>query len=169
MTIRTCTMQLAFALAVGFSVSVLGLAPALAQNSNASALNVTGTVQAACSVSSGPLNFPPYNGSVPITTSGSTNVSCSGSVPWEVEYGSGQNSQSCLSRQMGDGSGVNFLSYALLDQQTGQVLGLRGEPNCITHSGPLAVASIPIDGEIPPLQSVPAGSYSDQVVVTIWW
>lgn len=176
MTIRMCTIRFAFALAVGFTVSAVGMTPEVAAQIASGKMTVSANVPVVCTLQTNPLNFGPYSPTNPIPAQArtTTDVTCSQGYRWVVEYDNGLHSLTgdCTSRRMVDATGAGFLHYLLFDAVPGgPLLGLIAQqPVCNQHVdiGTGGLQQPVVFGEIPPLQPAVPGAYSDTIVVTLW-
>jgi spore coat protein U-like protein len=130
-------------------------------------ITVSSMVAAICSISAGTLGFGSYSGSIANAT-GSVSVNCTGTAPYSVSIGGGNN-QSGSTRRMAGPAG-STLDYQLYSDSArlvpwgdgGAQLGARRSG---TGSG--AAQTLTVYGRIPAGQYPGAGSYSDSVLVTI--
>jgi spore coat protein U-like protein len=143
----------------------LGLAQTATNN-----LTVTATVQAACSVDAGALAFGTYNPNAVLDQNTTFTVRCTQGASFWVGLGPGLNG--AATRQMSDGT--NFLGYELyrsaLDRTSGTVWD-NADPGVASHvtasTAGYAPYTVDLYGRIPAGQWVPAGSYTDTVVMTV--
>jgi spore coat protein U-like protein len=129
--------------------------------------NVTATVLTSCGVSASDLAFGTYDAaSATDTTATSTvTVTCSLLTPYTISLDSGSNASGSTRRM---GSGASRLSYEIYrDVGMSNVFGTVGALLGVSGVGTgLAVPST-IYGKIPKNQAVIAGSYTDQITVTV--
>jgi spore coat protein U-like protein len=137
---------------------------ALAQES--ATLNVTAQVQASCILQGGSLNFGPYTTTDASDTEGQGSFSyqCPDGTEITLSLGSGLN-QEGESRAMADGAG-RLLYEIYQDSNRSQEWGTGGNAVIVT-SDTASETTVPVYGLIPQGQSVPAGSYSDTVQITL--
>ena len=149
------------------AVAIPGVANAGTATSN---LSVTATVNNTCTVSTAPVAF----GSVDLTGgnvdgTGTVTVTCTNGASWSAAAGVGTGTGATLaSRKMTAGS--NLLNYSLYTTSGyGTVWGDgTGTTGTISNTGTGSAQAFTVYGRIPSGQtSVPAGSYSDTVQVTV--
>lgn len=137
-------------------------------------MSVTATITANCTITANPLAFGAYdpivaNAVAPLNGTTTLNVVCTNGAPATVTMGQGLNpvgnNPAAPVRQMA--SGGNFLGYFLY-QNIGPttVWGDVGGPG-EAYAGTGVATVVNVYGQIPAGQNVPAGSYSDTVIVTI--
>ena len=128
---------------------------------------INGSVTPTCSVSAGTLSFGTYAPGTATTGTGTVSVNCSNGAPYQVSLGSGQNANGVTRRMASSGGG--FLTYFLYSNpgrttswgDGGSLGGL------VSGTGSGTAQNLFVYGRIPAGQGVPAGTYSDSVVVTV--
>jgi spore coat protein U-like protein len=157
-----------------FLAVALGLAtPANAQSSStaSSNLSVTATVTANCTITTSAVAFGSVNtlSATNVDASGGITVTCTNGTGWVASANAGGGTgASLLTRRMSAGS--NTLSYSLYTNSSRTTVwgDGTGSTGTIVNSGTGSAQAIPIYGRIPSGQgTVPAGSYSDTVAVTV--
>ena len=159
-------------LALGLTFAAVG---AFAQTTGN--INVSATVQAACTIATNNLAFGNYNplGSA-LQVDTTMNVTCSvGSVP-TVSLGAGSN---VLGNQRRMANGLERLNYSL-NQPSANTPGaacayttswgdgtVAGSALALTAATSLAARTYNVCGEIPAGQSAATGNYTDVVVATV--
>ena len=144
---------------------LLATGPAAAQSVQTQKLQVAATIGDACTVTSASLDFgSEYDGSVPVTASGTIAISCITETQLGVELDGGVNG--------GGGNGIRFmagsgnpLQYALYSDAPGSDPWEAGEvvPATITGNG-----SVPVHGLIPQQSNGHApGLHTDEVTITL--
>lgn len=130
-------------------------------------VSVNGNVSPTCSVSAGTLSFGSYSPAAATVASAGVSVNCSNGAPYQVSLGSGQNVSGATRRMARSGGG--YLNYFLFSNSArtvawgdGTALGAR-----VNGTGSGTSQTLTVYGRIPGAQAVPAGSYSDSVVVTV--
>lgn len=134
-------------------------------------LTVSAVVQAACSIDAAALNFGTYNNpNVDLDQNTTITVRCTQGASFWVGLGAGLNA--AATRQMTDGT--NFLGYELYRSaadRTANTVWDNADPGAALHvAAGLAgyqAYSVDLFGRIPANQWVPAGNYSDTVVMTV--
>ena len=150
--------------------AALAMLPAAARAESASGtMPVTAEVVQSCAVSTEAVSFGPVDtlSSAPVDAQGGVAVTCSNGTRWSAaaELGS---SASFAAREMS--SGANKLTYGLYtDPSRSSVWGTGAAGTAtIDSTGSGLPQSVPVYGRIAGGQgSVPAGAYSDLVVITI--
>lgn len=149
----------------------ISLPTAASADTASSTMNVSATVTANCTVSTSPVafgNVNPLSGSN-IDASGGISVTCTNGTGWTATAGVGSGSgASYASRRMSAGS--DLLGYNLYtDAARSSVWGDgSGATATIADTGTGAAQDVTIYGRVGSGQtSVPPGSYSDTVAVTI--
>jgi len=133
--------------------------------------SVTGTVVATCTISASPMNFggaipTPINSNVDSSTT--ISATCSNGAPYQVALNAGIGAGATFAaRRMT--SGPNTMSYALYT--TGARSSVWGDgtagSSVVSNTGSGAAQTLTVFGRIPAPQSVPTGTYSDTITVTI--
>ena len=150
---------------VALTASMFGIGAAHAQTTDTATLNVTATVESACSLSGSTLDFGTYlsGQSTPNDVTGQISfVNCSGTLTFELDGGQSGN---VSARAMTSGSGsLNYQLYR--DSSRSDVFGTGSEAQqtmlLVPQSG-----TIDVHGRIAAGQVVPAGAYSDTVNITL--
>lgn len=136
---------------------------------------------ATCSASSPGVSFGPYNvfTAAPINVNGTISITCSRvvgeisvTVSYEILLATGQ-SNSFVQRKMN--SGANLLGYNLYTTNAHSIVWGDGTGSTRTVTGsltlnnanPTRTVSKTVFGQIPALQDVAVGDYSDNVQVTV--
>ena len=156
---------------LSLAVSSLISIPAFAGSATAN-LNVSASVAAVCTISTGPVAFGAYdpviaNAAADLNGTGTVTVACTKGTAATVDLGNGGNF-SAGSRRMSSGS--DFLNYALYkDAARTQVWGsgLAGGTTYTYNAASKAATAVTVYGRVPQAQDVTAGSYSDVVLATI--
>jgi spore coat protein U-like protein len=136
-------------------------------------LLVTSRADAHCTVSTTPINFSNYDflSPAPATGTGSVTLSCAPPATVKIAIGASLISGAFYPRRMMHTASAETLDYnlytsAAMIQVWGD--GTNGTATAdfydVKHNN---TPPITIFGKIVPLQNVPAGSYSEQLVVTI--
>lgn len=158
-------------LLTGLGVALLGVATPASAATVGTTLSVTATVTANCTVSTSPVAFGNVNtlSGSNVDASGGGSVSCTNGTGWTATAGAGGGTGATLaSRRMTAGS--NTLTYNLYtDSARSTVWGDgTGSTGTVTNTGTGSAQAFSIYGRVPLGQSsVPAGSYSDTVAVTV--
>ena len=144
-------------------------------------LTAADAMAATCSASSPGVSFGPYNvfTAAPVNINGTISITCSRvvgeisvTVSYEIFLATGQ-SNSFVQRQMK--SGTNTLGYNLYRANNHAVVWGDGTGSTQTVTGsltlnnanPTRTVSKTVFGQIPALQDVAVGNYSDNVPVTV--
>jgi len=161
-------------------VGLLGLMPpsqAHAASAQAS-LTVSATVAGDCTVTTNPVAFGAYDGSVgganetsAATATGSIVVTCGSTHSISVTISQGGFFSSTSGRRMGE-TGGGRLNFNLLQPDGtspwGSAVGsVTGEPHTFTATGSNTPDSLNVNGVIPAGQIVNPGSYSATLTATI--
>lgn len=147
------------------AAAILALAVPASAATDTDQLTVTATVQSGCALDGGTLNFGQYvsGQQTDLDVTGTIGyVSCSGSLTIELDGGG---NGSTTNRQMR--SGENRLNYQIFRNPTrtanwGGGNSAHGVTLIGTQSG-----SVQVYGRIPRNQTVPAGTYTDIVNITL--
>ncbi len=134
---------------------------------------ITVNVAAACQVTPQNLNFGSYDSLATTNLSSTTQISinCSKNTTFTVELNAGQHASSGFNRNMANGA--NLLAYQLYTDSSHTTVwgdGTSGSGTLSgTGTGPGVAHAITetVYGEVPAQQSVPVGSYSDTITVTV--
>ena len=137
-----------------------------------SALLLTSGVYAACTVSTTSINFGSYDflSSAADTGTGHITLSCSPQANVTIAIGVSLNSGGFYPRMMqhdvsGDTLDYNLYTSAAMMQVWGD--GTHGTATVDFRNVKKSNSPIIVYGKIVPLQNVPAGSYSEPLIVTI--
>jgi spore coat protein U-like protein len=130
---------------------------------------VSATVNNSCAVSANALSFGTYNplSTLGLTLSGGVIVTCTVGTPFNIGLNQGTATGATVTtRQMASGS--NLLSYALYRDTLhtlnwGQTVGT----DTLAGTGTGLAITYPVYGSLPASQSVPTGTYSDTITVTV--
>jgi spore coat protein U-like protein len=154
----------------------LGLAAAgtaLAANPVTTTFQVTATVLKACTVSATPLAFGNYTpGSGAITNTSTINVACTKSSPYSVTLNGGSTTGGTIAQRLMT-NGSQTLQYNLYTSNAYTTLlgdGTTGAKVTATGAGLTVPNPITVYGQLPDTvanQSVPAGSYTDTITVSV--
>jgi spore coat protein U-like protein len=163
----------------GLLVLLLSLAvaaPALAGSATVN-LSVGASVANNCNITTTAAVFGPYdpivaNQTTPLDSSnGKVTLACARGPAATISLGVGLNAASATgtSRALIDGTGTHFLNYELYNESSHTTMWTD------TSSGVLAPVAPPsrapreftVYGRVPAGQNVPAGTYSDTVLVTV--
>lgn len=133
---------------------------------------VTVSVDAACTVAASGFAFPTYSG-VGVDSTSTIDVTCGQNVPYQIALNGGNNFNSGTGhRRMA--SGATFLDYQLYQQNGFQTVwgdsGFQGTmPNGTPKAGTGTGASQQhtVFGHLYANQTVPGGTYTDTVLVTV--
>lgn len=118
-----------------------------------------------CEISPQSVSFGSYDtlSAQPVDGVGNISVRCDAEASFSISLGSGSGTFSA--RVMP--SGANVLEYNLYTDPSRLTVWGDGTSGTSTVSGAAATADVAVYGRIPARQNVPAGTYSDVVVVTL--
>lgn len=121
--------------------------------------------QAVCTVSAPGLSFGNYDPFSALSLDGAGNIAVDCNVPYSLSLSSGAGSYA--GRVMA--SGGNSLGYNLYLDAARTIIWGDGSSGSSTTSGSggTGVVNHPVYGRIPARQNVPAGSYTDSIIVTL--
>ncbi len=158
---------LRLAAVVAAAATIIAAQPAVAET-----MGVTATVTKNCNLSTNAVAFGSsvnVLSTTAVTANGGISVTCNSGTAWTVsaDKGGGGTTATISTRKMVNGT--NLLSYKLFTDSTlTTVWGDGTEGSTITGTGDGSAQSRTIYGQIPTGQTtVPAGSYSDTVNVTV--
>ena len=141
-----------------------------AQQSVTTSLNVNANAVAACSVTTSPVNFGDYTGEL-LQAQGNIEVTCTDELDYTICLNAGQNFAGENIRRMTDGQG-NYITYQLMygitqwgDAPCDNTISLVA----VNGSGSGSAQNYLVDGAALAGPTVPAGSYSDIVTVTVMY
>lgn len=135
-------------------------------------MSVSMTVPVSCTVSATPMAFGTGTGTTVLTAQATIGVNCASGAAYNVAIDSGRNFLSVGARRR-MASGFNFVSYRLTKTAGGADWGDSDFANTfapgssVAGTGTGANRALTVFGETIGAASVPAGSYSDGVVVTV--
>lgn len=164
------------ATAVAASLAVASPADAATATAN---LTVTATVNSACSINSGSLNFGNYdpvllNGSsgVDLLGTGTLTVQCTLLSTAVVTLGQGAHANTGSTdavplRRMLHTTSTDYLSYSLYQDLTRLVVWGNTPGTGLPYIGTGLSTPVTVFGTVPRGQNVPSGTYNDTVVATI--
>ena len=152
-------------------LAAYGLMPSAYADTDTDSFDVTAKVLASCDVTAGDLTFGDYN---PVTASnldGASVISltCTSGTTYNVGLSLGDGAgASVATRYMTQGAST--LGYTLY-QNAGRttVWGTTIGTNTRAGTGTGSAVNIDVYGRIPMQQAVPAGDYTDTIVVTVTW
>jgi len=159
--------------AVAAALAATGLAaPAWAQTTTGN-LNTSATVTENCTLTTTAVAFGNVDttSALNVDATGGISVTCTSGLPWAASADKGAETTASLTvRKMKD-SGTNLLNYALYTDSGRTTVwgdGVGGTTATISDTGSGAAQAKTIYARVPGGQStVPAGAYSDTVVVTV--
>ena len=118
-----------------------------------------------------PVAFGTYNvfAATALTVNGSIALSCGGNGSATVTLDKGQNSSSFVSRAMKQTGGATLLTYNLYTDAATTIVWGDGTGGSTTRSlsGNSLSVTLTVFGKVGAGQDVPAGSYTDTVVITV--
>jgi spore coat protein U-like protein len=169
---RPSMKKLAVAAALGLGVSMMSGESARAATDTDN-LNVSATVNAACTITGGAVNFGVYDVTAAAANDaqGTISINCSTGAVVYVALGQGANADAASTdaapvRRMSDG-GTNFLGYGLYQDAARNTLWGNTAATAVNSTGTGAAVSLTVYGRIPALQAVGSGSYTDTVIATV--
>ncbi|MET0545570.1 MAG: spore coat U domain-containing protein [Caulobacterales bacterium] len=131
-------------------------------------MQVTASVAASCSVDAHDLAFGAYNPFSGTDLPGATtiDVTCTNGTTYVVSIDAGGGSGATVAtRKM---TAVSTLNYSLYrDASHTLVWGITSGANTVAGTGSGALQTLNVYGLVPAGQAVPAGSYVDNVLVTV--
>lgn len=156
--------------------SLLGPPGSAYAGTSTGSLTISVTITASCTVAAASIGFGSIDATLISTTAssftaGTISVTCTGSTPWAVGFGSGNNYQSSTRRMVYNS--VNYIGYGLYaSSNTTNPLGTATNSttcaitgDCLTGTG---TGTGTIYGYIPATTTPPvAGLYTDTVTMTI--
>lgn len=168
---NTLTCTLPTAVFAGVAALAVAAQPALAATTT-STLSVDATVTSNCSVSTTAVSFGSVNvlSGTNVDATGGISVTCTSGTAWAASANEGGGTGATINdRKMTSGS--NLLSYDLYTDSARTTIwgdGTTGNGSTITGTGSGSAQASTIYARVPSGQSsVPAGSYSDSVTVTV--
>jgi len=124
-------------------------------------LNVTGNVQALCSLSViTNINFGAYNSTNTVTSVGELGINCNSNTNVTINIDGGMNNSNSARRMI---SGSNFLNYEVY--QDSKMQNIFNNQTISNVSG--MQSNVSVYGQIPAGQSVTSGTYNDTLNVTL--
>jgi|LakMenE01Jun11ns_1017448.scaffolds.fasta_scaffold9950643_1 spore coat protein U-like protein len=162
-----------FALASALFVAVGSAAPSMAvADFNNSNLQISASVPNSCTISTTALNFGPYNSGTVTSVTGTVSTNCTMNAVAVITLGQGFYSATGSSleeplRRLQNGASANYLNYNLYQNSGKTTIWGNSTSTGVTVTGTGTEESTSVYGEIPAGQSVPAGSYTDNVIATV--
>lgn len=156
-----------------FALSLLSMTVPAYAGTVTTTFPVQVSVSAACSVAATGSSFPAYAGSVSVDSTSTIDVICAQNLPYQITLNGGSNFNATSGRRRMAGLGT-FLEYQLYQQNGFQTAwgdsGFQGTmpngtPKAGTGTG--GVQQHTVFGHLYANQLVPAGAYSDTVLVTV--
>lgn len=150
--------------AIGLGLALVGPAAAVTASTT---FTVTATVVPSCAVSASDLAFGTYdpNSSTDKTATTTISVNCSLGTPYTVSLSNGTNASGSTRRMA---SGAHRLTYQIYqDIAATLVFGSVADLLGVSGVGIGLAAASTIYGVVPKAQNVNAGSYTDQITVTV--
>jgi len=142
-------------------------AAAMAQQATAN-LEVSITIVDGCLINAATLAFAPQIVGVTsvVDDAASVTLNCTAGTDYELGFGLGQYANGTQRRMQDSGTNyVNYQIYTAAERTT--ILGEVGGGNTITGQGTGSAATVSVYGRVPGGQTVVAGSYTDQVLMTL--
>jgi len=137
-------------------------------------LNISATMVGSCTISASAMNFPTYDGSADVTTTGTITSNCTNGQAYMVHLDAGAH-YSASSRHVADvATGTNFIAYQLYQGASATAWGDAGNTGSATN--PWASLSLmgtgldqisTVSGTLFGGATVPPGSYSDVINITV--
>jgi spore coat protein U-like protein len=161
------------ALASALFVAVGSAAPSMAvADSNTSNLEISASVPNSCTISAGALNFGAYNPTTGSNVTGTVSTNCTMNAVAVITLNQGFYSATGSSnevplRRLQNGGSANYLNYNLYQNSGKTTIWGSSTSTSVTVAGIGIEESTSVYGEIPGGQSVPAGSYTDNVIATV--
>lgn len=145
-----------------------GCAPVLAAT-DTTTFTVTATVAAACTISATNLAFGTYSTAAALPTDGSSTVTttCTLAAPYDIGLDAGTGTGATVAaRKMT--SGANLLTYSLYQDATHLVVwGNTIGTDTVALVGTGLAQGTTVFGQIPALQNVAVGGYTDTITATV--
>jgi spore coat protein U-like protein len=166
-------MMRRLALASALFVAVGSAAPSMAvADFNNSNLQISASVPNSCTISTTALNFGPYNSGTVTSVTGTVSTNCTMNAVAVITLGQGFYSATGSSnevplRRLQNGASANYLNYNLYQNSGKTTIWGNSTSTGVTVTGTGTEESTSVYGEIPAGQSVPAGSYTDNVIATV--
>ena len=141
-----------------------------------STLNVSFTAIAACTVSTGRVDFGSGTGLTPVYGTGDVTVNCSSGIPYNITLDAGLNYQRLLTGKRSMSDGINYIAYALSGDSQ-----MNTEWGDADYDGTYPFGTSVVDtgtggdqlhsvyGVTWSGQALPVGEYSDTVTVTVYY
>jgi len=148
---------------LGFLALGLTSTPAAATTSNTT-FQVTASVVATCSISASALPFGAYTG-VALSNSTTVSVYCTNTTPYNVGLDAGLSGGTVTTRAMK--SGANKLNYSLTSDSAGLVNWGNTSGSWVGGTGSGSAQSITVYGQVPALQPLTIGTYTDTITATV--
>jgi spore coat protein U-like protein len=136
-------------------------------------LNVSATVVPTCSVLTTAVNFGAYDGSY-VQTQGDITVTCAQDTPYNIALDAGMNYNVSNGGYRTMANGTNYLNYALWKSTGTEYWGDSDYADTfpatsLADTGNGAAQAHTVIAGIVPGQTVPTGSYTDVVNVTVYY
>lgn len=150
-----------------FAVAAMAALPSQALSATTTGnLSVTATVESSCTVNSPTLAFGSYNFSSNNDATTNISVTCTSGTPYRISLGAGIHGVDADNRKMETGGGDQLTYQLYEDSNRTDVWADESADPASTATG--SAVNHTVYGRIPSGQgSVPAGSYSDTVVITL--
>ncbi|MGA2169987.1 MAG: spore coat U domain-containing protein [Terracidiphilus sp.] len=148
---------------LGFLVLGLTSTPAVATTATAT-IAVSASVVATCSISANALGFGAYTGVV-INATTTVSVYCTNTTPYNVGLDAGLSGGTVTTRAMK--SGANKLNYSLTQDLAGLTNWGNTTGSWVGGTGSGSAQSITVYGQVPALQTLTIGTYTDTITATV--
>jgi spore coat protein U-like protein len=139
-------------------------------------MTIEASVTANCTISSGGLNFGPYdpidaNAATPLDQQGTVTVACTDGSGFAITLGQGANADTGSTdavplRRMANGGG-EFLEYGLFSDTERETLWGNDTDTDVATTGTGIPQNFTVFGRVTQGQNVPAGTYTDTVLATV--
>jgi spore coat protein U-like protein len=157
--------------ALGALVSAFA-APAHAAGNATDTFDVTATVIATCNIDAQDLQFNNYNPINAAALDAQTTISltCTNGTPYALSLNLGNGSGASTATRFMTSAANNKLSYILYrDAGRTQLWGQTAGSDTLAGTGTGTAATVNVYGRVPMQQTLPAGSYTDTITVTVAW
>jgi spore coat protein U-like protein len=152
----------------------LAFAPVSARaGTDSDTFTVSANVLATCEIVANDLDFGDYNPIAAANLDAATtlSVTCTNGAGYNIGLDLGEGAgASTAARHMANSGDTHFLGYTLYQNPGRTTLwGASIGSNTRAGTGTGSAATIDVYGRIPMSQTVPSGSYSDTITVTVSW
>ena len=149
----------------GTALTLLSISTAALASTTTGTIAVSATIQAACSITTNPIDFGVYNSTLD-TVSPKLVVTCTNTLPYTVGLNAGTTSGGTVTQRLMK-SGSNTLQYNIFQDSNFQNVWGNTTGSWVSGTGNGQAQELTMYAKIPAGIFNPAGAYTDTVTATV--